>query len=189
MTEPTPAPTSATAPSPAPTAPLQTALPDPVTTDRLALRLISPEDAAGMLAGRRRTSWHPDYPRRDDQDAVSLVKADDPQACWGPRHVTRRFDGLVVGSIGFFGAPAPADDDVPEVEVGFGLVDDAHGHGVAGEALAALLRHADAAGVRVRAGVRPDNSASLRVLARCGFTQLRGTTEEGDLVMVRPQPA
>ena len=168
---------------------LDASLPDPVTSDRLALRLISPEDAAGMLQGRRRTSWHPDYPRRDDQDAASMVKEGDLQACWGPRHVTRRYDGLVVGSIGFFGGPRPADDDVPEVEVGFGLVRDAHGHGVASEALAALLRHADAAGVRVRAGVRPDNAASLRVLARCGFTQLRGTTEEGDLVMVRPQPA
>ena len=26
--------------------------------------LVTPEDAAGMLAGRRRVSWHPDYPAR-----------------------------------------------------------------------------------------------------------------------------
>jgi RimJ/RimL family protein N-acetyltransferase len=36
--------------------------------------------------------------------------------------------------------------------------------------------------------VRPENRASLRVLAKCGFTQLRGSTEDGELVMVRPLP-
>ena len=53
-------------------------LPETVVSDRLALRLVTPEDAEGMLAGRRRVSWHPDYPRRDDQDAAALVKAGDP---------------------------------------------------------------------------------------------------------------
>ena len=180
-------------------------LPDLVTSDRLRLVLISPEDAEGMLAGKRRTSWHVDYPCREDQDAVVLVKAGDPQATWGPRHVTRAFDGLVVGRIGFFGAPAPFEagstegsaedptdgsaDVVEEVEVGFGLVEDARHRGVAAEALTALLRETDRAGVRVRAHVRPENRAGLKVLATCGFTGLRGTTQEGDLVMVRPLPA
>lgn len=169
-------------------------LPDLVSSDRLRLVLISPEDAEGMLAGKRRTSWHVDYPCRDDQDAVVLVKAVDPHATWGPRHVTRAFDGLVVGRIGFFGAPAPYDaadssDPVDEVEVGFGLVEDARHRGVAAEALTALLHETDRAGVRVRAHVRPENRAGLKVLAACGFTGLRGTTEEGDLVMVRPLPA
>lgn len=172
-------------------------LPDLVSSDRLRLVLISPEDAEGMLAGKRRTSWHVDYPCRDDQDAVVLVKAGDPHATWGPRHVTRAFDGLVVGRIGFFGAPAPLEqsdasndvDPVDEVEVGFGLVEDARHRGVAAEALTALLKEADRAGVRVRAHVRPENRAGLKVLAACGFTGLRGTTEEGDLVMVRPLPA
>ncbi len=139
-----------------------------------------------MLAGKRRVSWHPDYPRSDDQDAAAMVKADDPSASWGPRHIVRSVDGLVVGSIGFFGAPAPAADDLVEAEVGFGLVEDARGHGAVTEALKAMLEHTDRAGVRVRASVQPENRASLRVLAKCGFTQLRGTTEDGELVMVRP---
>ncbi len=165
-------------------------LPDPITSARLTLRLVTPEDAEGMLAGRRRVSWHRDYPRRDDQDAVALVRAEDPHASWGPRHIVRNGDGLVVGSIGFFGAPAPAEDDVVEAEVGFGLVEDARGHGAVTEALTALLEHsdraADGAGVRIRASVPPENRPALKVLARCGFTQLRGTTEDGALVMVRP---
>ena len=32
----------------------------------------------------------------------------------------------------------------------------------------------------------PDNTASLRVLAKCGFTELRGSNEDGELVMARP---
>jgi ribosomal-protein-alanine N-acetyltransferase len=162
-------------------------LPDDVVCARMTLRLITPEDAEGMLAGRRRVSWHPDYPRKDDRDAASMVKADDPQASWGPRHIVRSGDGMVVGSIGFYGAPV-AVDDLEETEVGFGLVEDARGHGAVTEALTALLEHTDRAGVRIRASVRPENRAGLRVLAKCGFTQLRGTTEDGELVMVRPLP-
>lgn len=161
-------------------------LPDEVTSQRLRLSLVTSQDAAGMLAGRRRVSWHRDYPRKDDQDAAAMVRADDPDACWGPRHIVRVFDSLVVGSIGFFGAPAPAADEVSEVEVGFGLVEEARGHGAVREALTALLEETDRVGVRVRASVRPENRSSLRVLAGCGFTQLRGSTEDGELIMVRP---
>ena len=161
-------------------------LPELVTSERLQLPLVTPEDAAGMLAGRRRVSWHRDYPRKDDQDAAAMVRADELRAGWGPRHIVRSFDGMAIGSIGFFGAPAPATDEVAEIEVGFGLVEEARGHGAVGEALTALLEETDRVGVRVRASVRPENRASLRVLAACGFTQLRGSTEDGELVMVRP---
>ena len=164
-------------------------LPEEVLSDRLRLALVTPEDAEGMLAGRRRTTWHSDYPSSQDRDAVSMVKAEDPDASWGPRHLVRRFDDLTVGSIGFFGAPDPHPaDEVLETEVGFGLVEDARGHGAVTEALAALLRETDRIGVRVRASVLPENTPSLRVLAACRFTQLRGSTEDGELVMVRPLP-
>ena len=82
-----------------------------------------------------------------------------------------------------------APDGVPEVEVGYGLVDEAHGWGFATEALSALLVETDAAGVRVRASVEPENAASIRVLAKCGFTELRGSDEDGHLVMARPLPS
>jgi hypothetical protein len=107
-------------------------LPETLTTARLRLPLISPEDAAGMLAGRRRESWHRDYPTPRDQDAVAMVKADDPAASWGPRHVVRSGDGTTIGSVGFYGAPGAGDDEVPEAEVGFGLVADARGFGHGG---------------------------------------------------------
>lgn len=158
---------------------------DPViATVRLRLELVSFEEARGMLAGQRSANFHPDYPRQDDLDAASMVKAD--TSSWGPRHLVRSFDGLVVGGIGFFGPPAAADDGVPEVEVGYGLVADARGHGAATEALQGLLAHTDALGIRVRASVEPENKPSVRVLAKCGFTVLRGSNEDGNLVMARP---
>ena len=150
-------------------------LPEVVSTARLRLVVIGPDEARAMLAGHREPSWSPDYPQKDDLDAVSMIKA---ASSWAPRHVVRAFDGLVVGSIGFFGPPDAAADGVPEVEVGYGLVPAARGHGAATEALLGLIGELDLLGVRVR--------ASVRVLAKCGFTGLRGSDDEGNLVMVRP---
>jgi [ribosomal protein S5]-alanine N-acetyltransferase len=163
-----------------------------VTTPRLRLELITPDEALGMLAGRRLPAWHPDYPRVDDLDGVSMIpaasrNADLADLSWSPRHVVRSFDGLVVGSIGFFGPPAAAADGVPEVEIGYGLVEDARGLGYATEALTAMAAAVEAAGARLRASVAPSNQPSIRVLAKCGFTELRGSNEHGELVMVRPR--
>ena len=118
-----------------------------------------------------------------------MIDAGAAEPGWGPRHVVRAFDGLVVGSVGFFGPPEPAVDGVREAEIGYGLVAEARGHGAATEAVRGLLEHTDRLGVRVRASVAPDNTASVRVLAKCGFTQLRGVDEDGNLVMARPLPA
>ncbi|MGN6251448.1 MAG: GNAT family N-acetyltransferase [Marmoricola sp.] len=163
-------------------------LPEVVGTRRLRLPVITPEQAADMRTGRRHPSWHPDFPREDDVDGSSAPSV----RGWGSRLVVRAFDGLVCGTIGFFGPPETVEgapgDAAPETEVGYGLVAEARGHGLATEALQALLALTDDQGVRIRAGVEPENRASMRVLTRCGFTQLRGTTEAGELVMVRPVP-
>ena len=158
-------------------------LPDTVTSERLTLPLWTPDDAADIRAGRSRRGWHPDYPRQDDRDAATLYQPGDP---WAPRHIVRGTTAL--GSVGFFGPPEAAPDGVPEVEVGYGLVEEARGWGFATEALQALLAETDAAGVRVRASVEPTNKPSVRVLAKCGFTELRGANEDGELVMARPLP-
>jgi len=76
-------------------------LPAVVTSQRLRLVLITADEAADMMAGRHRANWHPEYPREDDRDAVSMGPVEGSgDNSWGPRHVVRAFDGLVVGSIG-----------------------------------------------------------------------------------------
>jgi RimJ/RimL family protein N-acetyltransferase len=152
-----------------------------VTSERLRLPVWTPEEAADIQAGRSREGWHRDYPSQDDRDAATLYRSGDP---WSPRHIVRGVTTL--GSIGFYGPPEAAADGVPEVEVGYGLVAEARGWGFATEALRALLVETDRLGVRVRASVEPSNSASIRVLAKCGFTELRGGNEDGELVMARP---
>jgi RimJ/RimL family protein N-acetyltransferase len=161
-------------------------LPDVVETARLRLPLITPALAEDMRTGRRHPDWHPDFPREDDLDGAAMVR---PGSTWTSRLVVRAVDGLTCGSIGFFGPPEPASDGVPETEVGYGLVADARGRGVATEALAALLAETDRSGVRIRASVEPENAASLRVLAKCGFTEVRAPSENGELVLARPLPA
>jgi len=153
---------------------------EPVTTERLSLSLWTAGEVAA-IRGRapRPPGWHAEFPRPDDVDAASLWREGD---AWGPRSIVRGV--TVLGSIGFFGPPTAAEDGVAETEVGYGLVDEAWGWGFATEALRGLL--AVVGDVRLRASVMPDNKASIRVLAKCGFTQLRGTTPEGELVMVRP---
>ncbi len=158
-------------------------IPDEVSSERLRLPVWTPDEAADIRAGRHRDGWHRDYPRRDDRDAATIYRPGDP---WAPRHIVRGATAL--GSIGFFGAPEAAADEVPEVEVGYGLVEEARGFGFATEALKRLLEETDRAGVRVRASVEPGNRASVRVLAKCGFTSLRGSNEDGELVMARPLP-
>jgi len=151
-------------------------LPTLISSDRLRLVPFTPADAADMLAGRHQDRWHPQYPRRDDVDAATMVRAGDT---WGPRHVVLGM--LAVGSIGCYGPPVDG-----ETEVGYGLVEAARGSGVATEALRALTAETDRVDVRLRASVEPGNRASVRVLAKCGFTELRGSNEDGHLVMARP---
>jgi RimJ/RimL family protein N-acetyltransferase len=149
----------------------------------MAMPLWDAETVRALRSGERLDGWHPSFPRGDDVDATSLWRENDP---WGPRSII--VDGLVVGSIGFFGPPAPAPDGVPEVEVGYGLVEEVRGRGVGTRALLAALGFCDRDGVRVRASIAPDNAASLALAAKAGFTEVRGTTDDGELVMVRPLP-
>jgi RimJ/RimL family protein N-acetyltransferase len=156
-------------------------LPDPITTERLTLPLWTSADVASIRGrGLRQRGWHADFPRQDDIDAASMWREGDP---WGPRSITRGV--TVLGSVGFFGPPQDVDG-VPETEIGYGLVREAWGWGFATEAVKAMVAAAEAEGVRIRASVEPTNAASVKVLAKAGFTQLREATDDGLLVMVRP---
>lgn len=163
-----------------PYSPLQTPL---VGVEPLDLAAIEDLISSETDPSRRHDDWHPDFPREDDLDGVGATT---DLTGWSSRQVRRLADRLVVGTIGFFGPPE--DDEDPEVEVGFGLVEEARGQGLMGEALAAVLTLTDQVGVRVRAGTQASNAASLAVLRSAGFTE-RGTggpeDPEREVVLVR----
>jgi len=152
-------------------------------TPDVSMPLWDADTVRAIRSGDRLEGWHPAFPREDDVDAAGMWREGDP---WGPRSIV--VDGLVVGSIGFFGPPAPAADGVAEVEVGYGLVEEVRGRGIGTRALRTALAHCDRDGVRVRASIAPDNAASLALAAKAGFTEIRGTNEDGELVLVRPLP-
>ncbi|MCW2757619.1 MAG: family acetyltransferase [Nocardioidaceae bacterium] len=136
---------------------------------------------------RRHDDWHPAYPREDDLDGVGMVT---DLTGWTSRQIRRLADGLVVGSIGFFGPPDDVDG-TPEVEVGYGLVAEARGQGLMREVLPAVLTMTDTVGVRVRASTTYDNAASLASLRGAGFVVRSEDPDDLDrqVVLVRELPA
>ncbi len=72
-----------------------------------------------------------------------------------------------VGLLTLYAAP----DDPANLRIGYLFAEEAWGQGLASELVAGLIRWArlQPGLVRLVAGVTPDNPASLRVLAKCGF--------------------
>ena len=87
------------------------------------------------------------------------------QRPFGYYRITRLADGRAVGGIGFKGQPEGSC-----VEIGYGLAPSARGHGLAAEAVVALLGLAADEGLSsVIADTAVDNPASQRTLVRAGF--------------------
>jgi len=148
-------------------------------TTRLILRPVDTEQAR-RIRDRAPTSsdrWAQGYPFEGDLAAIGrFLRATDQhgdQRPFGYYQITRRSDDLVVGGIGFKGPP-----DAGMVEIGYGLIPAARGHGYAAEALAALMAIADEHGVaELRADTTRDNVASQRTLALAGFEQVDADEE------------
>ena len=128
-----------------------------------------PERLAGLLGITDLSDWPPsgsDY----DRDAIEVFRSQllaDPAlvgwnsyyACWG--------DALV-GCGGYFGPPAAG-----AVEIGYAIGRPWRRQGLASELVGALVARAAAGGVqRVVAHTRPDNAASMAVLAGNGFVEV-----------------
>jgi RimJ/RimL family protein N-acetyltransferase len=95
------------------------------------------------------------------------------QRPFGYYRITRLADGRAVGGVGFKGRPEGGC-----VELGYGLVPSARGHGYAAEAVVALLAIAAEHGLaKVVAETMLENIASQRTLVRAGF-HLVGTDDE-----------
>src|SRR5580704_10390380 len=95
--------------------------------ERIVARQAGPDDA-----------WADDFPFEGDVGAVGgflrATEALGEQRPFGYYRITSRSDGRAVGGIGFKGQP-----DGGCVEIGYGLAPSARGHGLAAEAVMALL--------------------------------------------------
>ena len=139
-----------------------------------------------MLHGRRprEPRWAPDYPTDSTLVAAGVVVTAAAEGRdLGPftsYQIIRGEDGIAVGGCGFvFGGP----DEQGCVQVSFSLVASAEGHGLAAEAMEALIGFAKGLpGVaRVRAETAQTNTAGLEVYEQAGM-RLAGW--DGELVLL-----
>jgi RimJ/RimL family protein N-acetyltransferase len=149
-------------------------------TNRLVLHPIDAVEAERILGGvaTGEDAWANGYPAESDLKALgnllAATIAGGEQRPWGYYLLRRRIDGLAIGGIEFFGPP----DEAGTVEIGYGLVPDARGHGFAAEALAAAIGIARAGGAkRVVANTSPDNVASQRTMRDVGMPRV--STNDG----------
>ena len=95
------------------------------------------------------------------------LKQSPESAPWLVRAVVVPESGAVIGHAGFHGPP----DATGTVEVGYTVVPDWRGHGLAQRILASLVAEATASPEVsvVRASIRPDNLPSLAVVRKAGM--------------------
>src|SRR5690242_9053317 len=108
---------------------------------------------------------------------LKRMRASSPSAWTHGFAVVHHATGSMIGSCGFKGPP----DDDGVAEIAYGIDAGHRGLGYAKEAAAALVKFALGAGARVvRAHTRPENEASARVLASCGFAPLGEVVDPED---------
>jgi RimJ/RimL family protein N-acetyltransferase len=150
-----------------------------VPTSRLQLHAIDVAEGERIVARSAGPgdAWADDFPFEGDVGAVGrflrATAACGEQRPFGYYRITRLADERAVGGIGFKGQP-----DGGCVEIGYGLVPSARGHGYVAEAVVALLAMAADNGLsKVIADTALDNIASRRSLIRAGF-RLVATDDE-----------
>lgn len=125
------------------------------------------------------------------QRSVDFMLAHPADADWfSPRLFWVEEVGAIVGSGGFKNAM----DDILGVEIGYGIAARHQRRGYATTGLRLMVAEAFAlsATPHVFATVRPDNLASQRVLAKCGFIREGEALDPDDGLVwrfVRPRPA
>jgi RimJ/RimL family protein N-acetyltransferase len=159
--------------------------PATIQTERLDLVVLLPEDVEALIAGdfeRARLltgvtfpdGW-PNDPEAKDGLAWHLraLRNDHAQVPWRIRAIVERSSGVVVGSINLKGPPGQDGD----VEVGWGLVEQARGRGYAAEASAAVVAWVAAQPevASLSATVPDDNLPSRRLAARLGLARTEHT--------------
>jgi len=141
-----------------------------IRSPRLILLLQTPAEALAWV-----DSLPPEVRAEVSEVWIARVRGTEPGDYWSLGFDLRLHDGRSVGGCAFKGPP----DAEGAVELGYGIDPDQQGQGYATEAVEALVAFASSkANVRkVRAHTKPENTASQRVLTKCGFERL-GMVEE-----------
>lgn len=153
-------------------------LPSEFTSERLILRRYRPGDISMYYQALRNNAEHlheflpPFLVDVHDQEDIKLW-FDRQNAEWNARTLFifgtwNKATGAYVGECYL----ANPDWDVPRIELGYFLVKEFTGKGYATESANALIRYAfERLGVlRIDLRCNADNTASIRVAERCGFT-------------------
>lgn len=159
-----------------------------IETERLLLVTLLPEEIEFLIAGDSERvelltgfTFPPDDPNRgvDLSWHLKALQAERNQLSWRIRVIVERSSNTVVGSINLKGPPNAAGD----VEIGWGLNEDARGKGYATEASAAVINWVGKQpGVAtVSATIPEDNHASQRVATRLGLSRINETRRDRPL--------
>jgi RimJ/RimL family protein N-acetyltransferase len=98
--------------------------------------------------------------------------------------VRERTTGVFVGDVGFMDFRRELVPPLVVPECGWVLAASSHGRGYATEAVTAVTAWADAKFPRTTCIIDPDNEASIKVAAKCGFVAVRDAELAGDPVHV-----
>lgn len=179
-------------------APARSGAPEAVVlTERLELRTMGAEFLEASLSGELGRAAAlvsftlvPDWPGESARILRHWIDAlrDDPaREPWMARAIVRRSDGLMVGRVGFHDRPGAPDLEqwapgANAIEIGYTVFAAQRGEGYATEAAAGLMdwawaRHGIDCFI---ASVRPDNTPSLRVIAKLGFHRIGARVDEVD---------
>jgi RimJ/RimL family protein N-acetyltransferase len=150
-----------------------------ISTARLELVLQTPDEVLAWVASL------PSADRAEvSADWIARVQATEAGDPWVLNfNIVERASGSAVGGCGFKGPP----DADGVVEVAYGIEAAHRRRGFATEAANALVEFAFASSRvrRVRAHTKPGNSASTRVLAKCGFQRLGEVMDSEDGLVCR----
>jgi ribosomal-protein-alanine N-acetyltransferase len=137
----------------------------------------SPQSFAAAIEAVVPPSWPPEH---HDQDVIEWVlgslKLLVPGKPWNMYYIVLKTPRTVIGTCGFKGPP----DTGGCVEVGYSVVQEFRGRGVATEALKKLIGTAfDEGATEVAAETYPSLTPSLKVLEKCGMTFTGDGSEPG----------
>jgi RimJ/RimL family protein N-acetyltransferase len=127
-------------------------------TSRLRLRLLRAEDAVVL--------------RAVEPGLVEAVVRNVEVRVLTPWAIVLRDGSVVAGFCGFFVRP------VKGITMGYGIVPEYRGRGLATEAAGAVLEWADRNDVDVYSSIRPPNPASVRVLEKIGMRLVDSYVDE-----------